>query len=68
MDLEALRNDRGQIWLNVASSRQFLPGLVNLDHSPFLRLLPVARLIRPIRSRATASSSMRFARRAPGSP
>ena len=48
MDLEALRNDQRQIWLNVASSRQFLPGFVNLDNSPFLRLLPLARLIRPI--------------------
>ena len=48
MDLEALRNEERKIWLNVASSRQVLPGFVNFDNSPFLRLLPLAPVVRPI--------------------
>lgn len=48
MDLGALRNEEQKIWLNVASSRQVLPGFVNFDNSPFLRLLRLAPLVRPM--------------------
>lgn len=48
MRVDKIRNQHGEVWLNVASSDQFLPGFVNLDNSPFLRLLPFYRVLRPI--------------------
>jgi predicted SAM-dependent methyltransferase len=39
--LDDLRNEQGQIWLNVASSYLTLPEFVNLDNSPFLWAVPL---------------------------
>jgi predicted SAM-dependent methyltransferase len=47
LDPERLRNQEGRIWLNIASSREVLPGFVNLDNSIYLRVLPVASWVRP---------------------
>lgn len=51
MNLEKLRNKQGKLWLNVASSYCVLPDFVNLDNSPFYRLLPMYPLMKPFLSR-----------------
>jgi O-antigen/teichoic acid export membrane protein len=51
MNLDSLRNSRGELWLNVASSYCVLPEYVNLDNSLFYRLLPLFPLLRPFLSR-----------------
>lgn len=51
MKLDSLRNSRGELWLNVASSYCVLPEYVNLDNSLFYRLLPLFPLLRPFLSR-----------------
>jgi len=40
------QNDRGQIWLNVASSFEVLPDYVNLDNGLFYRLEPLIPALR----------------------
>jgi predicted SAM-dependent methyltransferase len=47
MNLDKLRNQQNKLWVNVASSYCVLPDFVNLDNSPFFRLLPVYPLLRP---------------------
>lgn len=37
-DLTPWKNDRGEIWVNVASSHVTLPGFVNVDNGVFFRL------------------------------
>lgn len=46
MDVGKWRNDRGEIWLNVASGAYPQEGFVNLDNSLFLKLTPLYFLIR----------------------
>lgn len=41
MDINSIRNAKGQVWLNVASSTSVLEGFTNLDNSVFLALLPI---------------------------
>lgn len=46
MDASRWRNDRGKIWLNVASGSYPQSGFVNLDNSLFLKLTPIYLLVR----------------------
>jgi predicted SAM-dependent methyltransferase len=41
-----MRNQHGQVWLNVASSLEVLPDYLNLDNSLYFRLEPLAPALR----------------------
>jgi len=62
MERARAENEQGQLWLNIASSAEVLPGYLNLDNSIYFRLEPLLPIVRHLFSSERVRVIDRFRR------